>query len=58
VKEESVDGVASSVNRFHPKHDLVSCTHQAWSLPCPKEFYSSSLVHHFVEVCREKRTHT
>jgi hypothetical protein len=24
---------------------------------CPVEFYSSSPLHHFVEVCREKRTH-
>jgi hypothetical protein len=35
----------------------VSCTHQAWFLPCPIEFYYSSPLHHFVEVCREKRTH-
>jgi hypothetical protein len=27
------------------------------SLPCPVEFYSFSPLHHFVEVCREKRTH-
>jgi hypothetical protein len=25
-------------------------------LAMPIEFYSSSLLHHFVEVCREKRT--
>ena len=35
----------------------VSCTHQARSLPCLVEFYSSSPLHHFVEVCREKRIH-
>jgi hypothetical protein len=35
----------------------VSYTHQAWFLPCPIEFYSSSLLHHFVEMCRERRTH-
>jgi hypothetical protein len=34
-----------------------SCIYQAWSLPCQVEFYSSSPLHHFVEVCREKRTH-
>jgi hypothetical protein len=53
---ESVDGVASGVNRLRPKIDLMSCINQAWSLPYPKEFFSFSLQHHFVEVCREKRT--
>jgi hypothetical protein len=57
VKVESVDGVASGVNRYRPKSILVSCTHQAWSLPYPKELYSSSPLHHLVEVCREKGTH-
>jgi hypothetical protein len=40
-----------------PKTGPESCTHQAWSLPCPIEFYSSFPLHHFAEVCREKRTH-
>jgi hypothetical protein len=40
-----------------PKTDPMFCTHQAWFLPYPKEFYSFFLLHHFVEVCKEKRTH-
>jgi hypothetical protein len=30
------------------KTDPESCTHQAWSLPYRKEFYSSSPLHHFL----------
>jgi hypothetical protein len=40
-----------------PKTGPEPCTHQAWSLTYPVELYSSSPLHHFVEVCREKRTH-
>jgi hypothetical protein len=40
-----------------PKTGQKSCTHQAWSSPCQVEFYSSSPLHYFVVVCREKRTH-
>jgi hypothetical protein len=57
VEVEPVNGVAGGVNRLSPKPVLESCTHQAWSLPCPIEFYSSSSLHHFGEVCRKKITH-
>jgi hypothetical protein len=55
VKVETVNGIASGVNRLRPKliRSLVLIKHG----PNPKEFYSSSPLHHFVEVCREKRTH-
>jgi hypothetical protein len=48
VKVEPVDGVAGGVNRLSPKpvQCLVLIKHG-----------SSSPLHHFVEVCREKRTH-
>jgi hypothetical protein len=53
VKVESVDGVASSVDCLRPTGP-VSYIHQALSLPCPVELYSSSTLHHFVKVSREK----
>ena len=56
MQVESVDGVAG-VLIASDQNDPVSCIHQAWFSPCPKEFYSFSPLHHFVEVCREKRTH-
>jgi hypothetical protein len=57
VKVEPVDGVAGGVNCLSQKIDPESCTHQAWFLSCPVEFYSSSPLHHFIVVCREKRIH-
>jgi hypothetical protein len=58
VEVEPVDGVAGGVNCLSPKPVRSLCTHQAWSSLCPVEFYSSSPLHHFIEVCREKRTHS
>jgi hypothetical protein len=57
VKVEPVDGVAGGVNRLSPKpvQSLVLIKHG--SCHAPIEFNSSSPLHHFVEVCREKRTH-
>jgi hypothetical protein len=48
VKVEPVDGVGGGVNRLSPKpvRSLVFIKHG-----------SSSPLHYFVEVCREKRTH-
>jgi hypothetical protein len=57
VKVESVDGVASGVNRFHPK--LVRCLVFVKHGPCHIQKSSILSFHYniFVGVCREKRTH-
>jgi hypothetical protein len=39
VKIYPVDGIAGGVKTPRPKTGPESCTHQAWSLPCPVEFY-------------------